>query len=221
VSAAFPDVLRHDTGTAAMGTRPASAAADADLRERVRRERPAGLRALTVFGDLDGATTLVYAQWADEAAHLAWWRTYRSGPPDPGELFTVHRSHLPDDAAGRRPSMLATPRFATEGPGTQRALADTVLGVLAELRPDGLLGAHFHLSANGRRVVNYAEWTDTDAWRAFADGPAADRMRTAFAATPGATPLNSPLGVARYRLQAVLWPAGEDGAVAGAAAVKT
>ena len=200
----FPDVRRSDVGIAVVGTRPTSAAADADLRERVRREQPAGLRGLTVFAGLDGATTLVYAEWASEADYLTWWRTYRSGPPDPGERFTVYRSHVPDDATKRRSSMLATPRFATDDPGTQRALADAVLAVLAELRPDGLLGAHLHLSVDGRQVINYAEWADAGAWRAFVEGPATDRMRAAFASVPGVIPLNSPLGVSRYRLEAAL-----------------
>lgn len=61
-------MLRHDAGTAVMRTRQADAAADADLRERVRRERPAGLRAIAAFAGLDGATTHVCAQWANATA---------------------------------------------------------------------------------------------------------------------------------------------------------
>jgi hypothetical protein len=200
----FPDVLRPDVATVVVGTRPTSAAADAELAQRVRREQPAALRALTLFTSLDDTTTLVYAQWTSEAEHLSWWQTHRPGPTDPGERCTVYRSYLPDNPGSGRASMLATPRFSTDGPDTQRALADAVVTVLTDLRPDGLLGAHFHLSTDGRHVINYAEWANAETWRTFADGPAADRMRATFAIIPAVTPLNSPTGVARYRARMVL-----------------
>jgi hypothetical protein len=196
----FPDVLRSDAATTVVDTRPTNAAADASLARQVRREPPAGLRALTLFASLDGRTTLVYAQWGSEADHLSWWTTNRSGEPDPGRHFTVYRSYRPEPAG--RASMLATPLFATDGHDTQRALADAVVTVLTDLRPEGLLGAHLHLSADGRRVINYAEWADAGAWHTFVDGPAATTMRAAFAAAPGAVPLNSPLGVARFGVRA-------------------
>lgn len=50
----------------------------------------------------------------------------------------------------------------------------------------GLIGAHFHVSLDGARILNLAEWTTADAHRQAITAPA-PRLRTTTQQFPGAT----------------------------------
>ncbi|WP_043266074.1 antibiotic biosynthesis monooxygenase [Streptomyces sp. CT34] len=179
-------------------------AADAVLAGWERQRRPDAMLALSAFLSTDGSHVLNYAQWTDDAAHREWARTRRQAGVDridqalpgirrPGLIrYRHYRSHVPEEPAAPRPAFLTTPAFATTGPDAQRALADTVVGILDRARVPGLLGAHLHLARGGDRVLTIAEWADADAWREFtATGTtgAADRLRAAIGALPGVTPV--------------------------------
>ncbi|MGG2458668.1 antibiotic biosynthesis monooxygenase [Streptomyces sp. RGM 3693] len=205
-SPGFPDVRRPDAGTVLISpwvvpaARFQRAAADAVLAAWEEQQRPAAMLALTTFLSTDGSHVLNYAQWKDDAAHREWVRTRRPaaiGPIDraiPGIRrpalirYRRHRSHVAEERATRTPAFLVTPTFATTGPEAQRTLADTALRIVAEEPVPGLLGAHFHLSQDGGRVLNYGEWVDASAWRTFAAGATAARLRATIEALPGVTP---------------------------------
>ncbi|WP_382465263.1 antibiotic biosynthesis monooxygenase [Streptomyces noursei] len=203
---AFPDVRRPDAGTVLISPwlvpsdRFQRAAADAVLTAWEGEPRPAAMLALTTFLSTDGGHVLNYAQWTDDAAHREWVRTRRPAalaPVDaalpgirrPGVIrYRRYRSHVAEERATRTPTFLVTPTFATTGPDAQRALADTVLRMVAEEPAPGLLGAHFHFSQDGRRVLNFREWSSGSAWRAFAGGALPVRLRAAIEALPGVAP---------------------------------
>ncbi|MFB7636896.1 antibiotic biosynthesis monooxygenase [Streptomyces sp. NPDC056149] len=202
----FPDVQRPDTGTVLISpwlvpdARFQRPAADAVVDAWEAQPRPAAMLTLTTFLSTDGGHVLNYAQWTDDAAHREWVRTRRPAalaPVDaalpgirrPGVVrYRHHRSHVAAERATRTPEFVVTPTFATATADAQRALADTVLGMLAEEPVPGLLGAHFHFSQDGRRVLNFGEWRGRSAWRAFADSAAPARLRAAIEALPGVAP---------------------------------
>ncbi|MER6385296.1 antibiotic biosynthesis monooxygenase [Streptomyces sp. NPDC001250] len=219
----FPDVRRPDAGTALVSQWIVSApelqhrAADLLIAEWERQDdRPDAMLSLTAFLSEDGLRILFYAQWTDDDAHRAWARTRRPatvgrideelpGIQRPGLVrYALGRSHLPADAEGRKPGLLVTPAFRTDGPATQRRLAGTVLAILEEEQVPGLLGAHFHLSKDGEQVLNFAEWEDEQQWRRFAEHSAAPRLRAALESIEGVTFLNTFGNAARYRPYASL-----------------
>jgi len=112
---------------------------------------------------------------------------------------------------GGEPGCLVLVDVTFDGPDEerQRAWVDAVLEALADdsaPHPGGL-SAHFHLSSDGTRVLNYAEWTDEqahlDALAAPGDGAggptAAWRRVQEFPGLTGST-------VRRYRLATSLRP---------------
>ncbi|AYN30653.1 hypothetical protein DUI70_0150 [Streptomyces albus] len=191
---AFADFARADAAIALISP-GGSGTAESSLLSRAQRENPPGLLSLSRFPALSGGLDLLYAQWTDDASCLRW---LNDGDAPPAR-YALYRSYRTADPTSR-PTLLATPRFACSGPGSQQRLADTIVETLTELAPPGLLGAHLHLSVDGSRVVNYAQWADETAWQAFVNGRATGRMRSAFAALHDITLLNTPQGVARYRI---------------------
>jgi hypothetical protein len=57
-------------------------------------------------------------------------------------------------------------------PGDQRGLLDTLKEETAELvsKLDGFVSATLHASTDGRRVINYAQWTDLTAFNKMMAG---------------------------------------------------
>jgi hypothetical protein len=57
-------------------------------------------------------------------------------------------------------------------PPDQRALLDTLREETAEIVSllDGFVSASLHASSDGRRVINYAQWTHLDAFNAMMAG---------------------------------------------------
>jgi quinol monooxygenase YgiN len=58
-------------------------------------------------------------------------------------------------------------------PGDQRALLETLQRETAELvsKIDGFVSSNLHASTDGRRVINYAQWTDLTAFNKMMAGP--------------------------------------------------
>lgn len=114
--------------------------------------RPKGLLTLNRYLNVDGTTVATYAQWAQQPpAGEPAYRLYRSerrpGVPEPGCIVMV------------------TIEFETPDHDRLRRWADLVFEAMAEETepPAGGIGAHFHLSTDGMRVLNYAEWTSAEA----------------------------------------------------------
>jgi hypothetical protein len=108
--------------------------------------------------------------------------------------------------AGRVPGAMVAVRVDAEGADLARTWVDAVFEALArdENLPAGGIGGFFHLSTDGRHVLNYAEWeTAEDHRRALAahgggvsQGPLWDRVRD----MPGVRPVS----VTRFHLHHTL-----------------
>ncbi|MER6046898.1 antibiotic biosynthesis monooxygenase [Streptomyces sp. NPDC001793] len=201
----LPDVRRPDAATVLVSpwlvpaARFQQPAADAVLDAWEHQPRPDAMLALATLLSTDGSHVLNYAQWTDDDAHREWVRTRRPAAIDPIDeaipgirrpgptRYRHYRSHVPQDPAAPRPAFVTTPVFATTGPDAQRALADTVVDLLDRARVPGLLGAHFHVTPDGGRVLNFGEWTDASAWQSFRTGETSERLRAAIADLPGVT----------------------------------
>ncbi|POM24261.1 Tetracenomycin-F1 monooxygenase [Actinomadura rubteroloni] len=61
----------------------------------------------------------------------------------------------------------------TTTPDKQQALLDVLLRATEDhiAKMPGFHSANFHASADGLRVVNYAQWTTPDAWKAMLTDP--------------------------------------------------
>ena len=96
-------------------------------------------------------------------------------------------AYRPGDA--RLPGCYVAVRIEFDGPDAQRQRrwVDGVFSAAStEQRPDGLIGALFHLSLDGRRVLNLAEWTTERAHRDMIDKPPGS-IRDAAQGFPGVT----------------------------------
>ncbi|MER5307915.1 antibiotic biosynthesis monooxygenase [Streptomyces sp. NPDC002773] len=142
-----------------------------------------GLLSYSVYVGTDGDTLLHYSQWTTEQAYEDFVRSYRGDrnaeidAAVPGiERVVLHRYAPPyrsralDEPDARTlPGTLVVVEIDFEGPdeGRQKAWVDAVFTALdgeAERRPArGGLGAHFHLSTDGTRVLNTAEWESEQA----------------------------------------------------------
>jgi heme-degrading monooxygenase HmoA len=140
---------------------------------------PHGLLSVNLFLSTDGETVLNYAQWADDDAYHEFARTHRrelaeridravSGIERSGPVnYRLYRSGVRRDAPVPGCVVIVSVEF--DGPDEQRQKrwVDTVFEALeaeTELHPGGISG-HLHVSVDGTRVLNYAEWTDENAHR--------------------------------------------------------
>ncbi|MFJ2772892.1 antibiotic biosynthesis monooxygenase [Streptomyces sp. NPDC087300] len=196
-----PDPARPDAGRAFISTWSTGSAErqratlDAIATAWTSRDWPhEGLLSYAVYAGADGDTLLHHSQWRDEDAYQDFFagasngRDARNTDIDaavPGierlglAKTTRYRSWTgAPERADREPGAIVIVRVTFEGPDADRQRA-WVDGVMAALDADGLdgrglLAAHFHVSTDGRQVVNYAEWTDAqahvDALAAAGDG---------------------------------------------------
>lgn len=147
----------------------------------------AGLLSYTVHIGEDGRTLLHYTQWTDEDAYQEFFRAFRDernaeiDAAVPGiERLGIHSYALyrsgglgPDDR--RVPGCVVIVDVEFDGPDAarQRAWVDAVFEALESdsgLHPGGIAG-HFHISLDGTRVLNYAEWESAEAHREVLAGP--------------------------------------------------
>ena len=135
---------------------------------------PETLLSIAWLASLDGQSALAYVQWRDESGFEAFGRTHRpiltarltaalpALTPAPPVFYRRYRSGTRPDAP--EPGCIVAVSVEFEGPdeARQRAWVDAVFDALAS-EPDppaGGIGAHFHVSTDGTRVLNYAEWVD-------------------------------------------------------------
>ncbi|WP_405688798.1 antibiotic biosynthesis monooxygenase [Streptomyces sp. NBC_00057] len=181
-----PDLARNDVGLVRAST------CDVGTPERQRqtveairrawdsREWPhPGLLSYTVHVGEDGKTLFHYTQWSGEQAYQDFFRhgrDERNADIDaavPGiqrlglHTLELYRSALPREGDGREPGCVAIVGIEFEGAdkARQRDWVDTVfeaLGTDPAPAPGGISG-HFHVSTDGTRVLNYAEWQSAQA----------------------------------------------------------
>ncbi|MET1075550.1 MAG: hypothetical protein ABWY11_23080 [Umezawaea sp.] len=111
-----------------------------------------GLLSATGFAGTDGTSALLYEQWAGTPT------SRREGSVE----YSVYRALTRPDA----PEVGCVVIVEAEFDGADvRTWVDAVLDALAtdENPAEGGISAHFHTSADGRRALNYAEWTSEEA----------------------------------------------------------
>ncbi|MCI0386086.1 antibiotic biosynthesis monooxygenase [Streptomyces sp. CNQ085] len=90
------------------------------------------------------------------------------------------------------PGCAVVATFETDGPDRQRriidALCDSLESQSAGIR-SGMLSANFHVTPDGTRVLNYAEWSTDEAHIAFLDEPGRDAIFRISSEVPGVRPI--------------------------------
>ncbi len=201
MAAMFPAIQRADTQTVLVASREMSGADEqravvARLTTAWRDEVwPAEVVSLNCFASTDGASVLVYAQSSAEkpSAGIPGLERFGTEPV----AYRVYRS-LTTPEETRVPGCLVTALFSMDGPERQRRFVDALIDALPEDEGHpGAISAHFHLSLDGRWMLNYTEWTSQEAHSEAAASGAHDDLHDLFANTPGV----QPLGGRRYHLQ--------------------
>ncbi|MYR92776.1 MULTISPECIES: antibiotic biosynthesis monooxygenase [unclassified Streptomyces] len=137
-----------------------------------------GLLSYSVYTGEDGRTLLHYSQWADEQAYQDFVREGRDArnadidAAVPGierlalHTYELYRSALQAEGDTREPGcvVIVDVEFAGPDPARQRDWIDAVFEALGnENRTlEGGVAAHFHVSTDGTRVLNYAEWESAE-----------------------------------------------------------
>ncbi len=186
-SSVLPDIARGDARLAVAARRtvrtPARqhAVADAVLAIWRREPWPAALLSVSCFTSSDGETVLTYTQWASEDGYRAFTASSHAILTTGLDAFAhdvtrtdvvayrLYRSGVPEATRHVVPGCFVFVSVQFDGPDErrQRQWVDTVFDALASEPepPAGGLAGHFHLSVDGTRVLNYAEWIDEDAHR--------------------------------------------------------
>lgn len=187
---ALPDATRADAGLATFGTwhvgtperQRAAVEAIAATWRRLPWPDPE-LLGYSVYSSTDGETLLHYAQWTSaaayeehvtagrQAAHLAEVDAVVPGIERAGETpYLLYRSAFTPGARGPQapvPGCVIAVSIEFEGPDEERLrrwVDGWFRGDESEVDDfDGLLAAHFHVSTDGTRVLNYAEWVSEQA----------------------------------------------------------
>ncbi|MFF9565805.1 antibiotic biosynthesis monooxygenase [Streptomyces sp. NPDC014685] len=180
-----PDLARNDVGLVKASTwdvgtpERLGATVGAIRRAWAARDWPhPGLLSYTVHAGEDGKTLFHYSQWSDERAYQDFFRhgrDERNAEIDaavPGirrlglHTYEPYRSGT-REGDEREPGcvVIVDVEFDGADPARQRDWVDTVFEALATdpaLAPGGI-SAHFHVSTDGTRVLNYAEWENAEA----------------------------------------------------------
>jgi hypothetical protein len=159
---------------------------------------PAGILSVNAYLSTENDTVLTYVQTSRPAAHgeLTGKLTGLAGAP--AVAYTLHRAIALHNGP-LIPSSFVVATFDVDGRDAQERIVDSVAGALekaAGTQHPGLLSANFHLSADGTRVLNYAEWTSDEAHIAFLEGATRAATLRATHDTPGVRPI----GFKRYHL---------------------
>lgn len=199
------DLTRADAGLVLVGewtvrdSERQRRAADAALDAWRHHGWPDGLRAHHCLLGEDEHTVLHHLQWADEQAARAFAATGKPAwahfvdtavPGIRHRRVTAYRRYRDSTPLQTPPPtgclVTVAVDFEDPDPRRQRAWVDNVFRAAggADAAPaSGMLAAHFHLSVDGTRVLNLAEWTSAGAHRDAVASPA-----TAFRARVRAFP---------------------------------
>ncbi|MGW6744450.1 antibiotic biosynthesis monooxygenase [Streptomyces sp. NPDC055025] len=200
-STTLPEITRPGVGVVMVGRwrlgAPEARRAAVEAIDRAWRSREwpdAGPLSYSVLTGNDGDSLLHYSQWSGPEAYEEFVRTHRDGRDAeidaavPGiervgmGAYELYRSL--EGAAGERrvPGCVALVEAEFDGPDTERqkAWVDAVFEALDDepAPASGGISAHFHISVDGTRVLNYAEWESEqahlDALAAPGDGVGSD-----------------------------------------------
>ncbi|WP_219420351.1 antibiotic biosynthesis monooxygenase [Pseudonocardia nigra] len=129
---------------------------------------PAGFLHLSCLLSADGEVVLTYSQWSSEEAHFAFLVPALRDPRDPRVSgvepvrYRLYRS-MRDEQQTDTPRCVITATFDVDGPERQRHIVDRLVDAAAAIGSlPGALSSHFHISTDGTRVLNYAEWTSIE-----------------------------------------------------------
>jgi len=179
---------------------------------------PNGVLSDSLFIGEDGHRALRYALWSDEDSY----RTAGSDRSPNAVEYTRYRDQA-EPGETRTPGCLALPYLVFDTPDRQRLRdwVDTVFSALEldavtpDDNGDGGLGALFHVSLDGRRILNYAEWVSPRHHDRFMgatgedDGSAPDPAAVAAWRRVHEYPGIIESGVNRYDLYATAEPVSE------------
>ncbi|GAA2668146.1 MULTISPECIES: antibiotic biosynthesis monooxygenase [Actinosynnema] len=181
----LPDVTRPDVALVTISTEYAAGPQDEAVADALAAwaDPPDGLVSATVFASADGEVVLTYAQWADDSVRDVGGVRYR-----------VARS---TSGAGA-PGCVITAGFDVDGPERQRHVVGAVVDAAVAAGPlSGAVSAHFHLSEDGTRVLNYAEWVSPEAHERAMREAVLDEIHRVSLETPGVRPLRGRVHLAR------------------------
>jgi hypothetical protein len=175
-------------------------AADAALAAWHDVAQPPGLLAHHCLLGEDGHSLLHYQQWTSPDSCRAfvgtdrqrWLQSVDSAVPGihhhRATTYHIYRSTTPLAEAPPTGCLATiTVDFDSPDPQRQRDWIDSVFAAAGTNQPSptaGLIAAHFHVSLDGTRVLNLAEWTTTQAHRDAAATPA-PHLRTTTQHFPG------------------------------------
>ena len=153
----LPDIDRQDVRIAVVRQFPVDSpaqqrnVADATLAAWDAAPWPDALISRTCYLSTDEQRVLTYEQWSDDHPDVE----------DPAAIaYRLYRSGVRDDTPV--PGCIVIVEVQTDTGDTARTWIDDVFDALAAettLHPGGISG-HFHISLDGTRVLNYAEWVD-------------------------------------------------------------
>jgi hypothetical protein len=176
-SSRFPDVNRPGVGIVLVSPVYVGSAA----RQRAEVDRimapyrggglPEEFLSMTAFVSTDDENVLTYAQWTTDDAYREFVRSGGLGDQDEDAVepvrYRLYRGNVLEPRSV--PGALVAPVFDVDGRDRQRRSADALVdGPLGKPFP-GLVGSHFHLSTDGTRVLNWAEWVDQEAHLRFGE----------------------------------------------------
>ncbi|MEO8660406.1 MAG: NAD(P)H-binding protein [Bryobacteraceae bacterium] len=171
-----PDIGRSDAGLAMVSEwtvdtpERQQATVDAFVAAWRNAPWPAGLVSVNLLASLDGTTILLYGQWANEGAYeeAVIEQTVPGIQRKPATAYRVYRSGTREGATIPGCIVVVSVEFDGADEQRQRQWVDTVFEALeAEpVLPQGGISGHFHVSTDGTRVINYAEWTTAEAHEA-------------------------------------------------------
>lgn len=193
----LPEVRRGDVDLALVSELSANdphvqrKLADAALARRQKGHWPVGLLSDSWLLGVDGKSVLRYAQWSGAAAHDI---------VDRSRAYRLHRSVV---TGSGETGCVVVVSFEIENIRRGKEWIDALIAAGDGVEPTpGMLSAHFHVSTDGSRVINYAEWTAAaaheDAVGGRAAKVAASAPDSAVAHVVDKTPGVRCLGYARY-----------------------
>ncbi|MFD3700836.1 hypothetical protein ACFWUZ_32710 [Streptomyces sp. NPDC058646] len=160
---------------------------------------PEGILHLSCYLSTDHDTVLTYAQCTDDTVYRTFLRSLPDGPARVEPIqFRLHRSVVADPDAGA-PNAVVAASFDVDGANRQETIVAQVVGNLEKAPAEeqaGLIASHFHLSLDGTRVINFAEWVSDQAHVEFLEGATRHRSLRIAQDMPGVRPI----GYKRYHL---------------------
>lgn len=179
----FPAITRPDSGIALVSkwtvenSRDQVAAGDAAAEVWDHLPWPENLLSHSVYLGTDDTTIMQYSQWTNEKAIEAFQQNHlpqrakKAYKAVPGlerveaVKYSLYKS-MTSERPFRRPGCIILVTFETETAEVQKTFVNTLIKTVENRSVShhpGSIASHFHLSTDGKRVLNYAEFTSEHA----------------------------------------------------------